>query len=58
MTLAYHMLKVMGTRVYLEIAVTKFMQPMPILMPPTISRFWDGTQSNPPTFCNTNFLQR
>ena len=27
--------KVMGTRIYLEITVTRFMQPMPILTPPS-----------------------
>ena len=29
------LLKVTGTRVYLEITVTRFMQPMPILTPPS-----------------------
>ena len=52
------LIKVTGTRVYLEIAVTRFMQPMPILTPPSLSCFWDGTHSDQPTFCNTNFLQR
>jgi len=51
-------LKVTGTHVHLEITVTRFMQPMPILTPPTLSRFWDRTHSDLPTFCNTIFLQR
>ena len=32
---SYRNLKVTGTRVYLEITVTRFMQPMPILTPPS-----------------------
>jgi len=31
--------KVTGTCVYLEIAVTRFMQPMPILTPPSTKSF-------------------
>ena len=50
--------KVTGTRVYLEITVTRFMQPMPIPTPPSTKSFLGSNPSDPPTFCNTNFLQR
>ena len=40
-------LKVMGTLVYLEIAVTRFMQPMPILTPPNTKSFLGSNPFRP-----------
>ena len=40
-------LKVMGTHVYLEIAVTRLMQPMPIFTPPSTNLFLGSNPFRP-----------